>query len=120
MDNIVDLVQSQMIASVKNKEHIENAIQSNCNIVFLLTGDLISTKQYLDILKKHNKITFVHVDFIDGLANTRSAIEYIADVWKPKGIISTKSNLIKFAKEKGLMTIQRIFLIDGKDRKSVV
>lgn len=117
MDNIVDLVQSQMIASVKNKEHIENAIQSNCNIVFLLTGDLISTKQYLDILKKHNKITFVHVDFIDGLANTRSAIEYIADVWKPKGIISTKSNLIKFAKEKGLMTIQRIFLIDGNALK---
>lgn len=113
MDNIVDLVQSQVIASVKKEKHLDKAIHSNSNIVFLLTGDLMSTKTYLDRLKEHQKMTFVHIDFIDGLANTRSAIKYIAEVWKPKGIISTKSNLIKFAKEEGLMTVQRIFLIDG-------
>lgn len=67
----------------------------------------------MDVLKKYNKATFVHVDFIEGLSNTKSAIEYIANVWQPKGIITTKSNLIKFAKEEGLMTVQRIFLIDG-------
>ncbi|MGM8215882.1 glycerol-3-phosphate responsive antiterminator [Bacillaceae bacterium W0354] len=117
MDNIVDLVQSQIIASVKNEKHLDNAIHSNSNIVFLLTGDLMSTKAYLDLLKENHKKTFVHVDFIDGLANTRSAINYIADVWQPEGIISTKSNLIKFAKEKGLMTVQRVFLIDGNALK---
>ena len=113
MDNIVDLVESQVIASVNEKNHLELAAKSTANIVFLLTGNLITTKKYLDQLKKYNKTTFIHVDFIDGLSNTRSAIEYIANVWQPKGIITTKSNLIKFAKEEGLMTIQRIFLIDG-------
>lgn len=113
MDNIVNLVESQVIASVNEKQHLELAATSNANIVFLLTGNLITTKKYLDLLKKHNKTTFVHVDFIDGLSNTKSAIEYIANVWQPKGIITTKSNLIKFAKEEGLLTIQRIFLIDG-------
>lgn len=113
MDNIVDLVQSQVIASVKKQEHLEKAIHSNANIVFLLTGDLMSTKKYLDTLKAHGKDAFIHVDFIDGLANTRSAIDFIADNWQPKGIITTKTHLIKHAKEKGLMTIQRIFLIDG-------
>lgn len=113
LDNIVDLVESQVIASVNEKNHLELAAKSNANIVFLLTGNLITTKKYLDQLKKYNKTTFIHVDFIDGLSNTRSAIEYIANVWQPKGIITTKSNLIKFAKEEGLMTIQRIFLIDG-------
>lgn len=117
LESIVDLVQSQVIASVKHGEHLEAAAKSHSNIVFLLTGDLVTTQQYVDELKKHNKTTFVHVDFIDGLSNTKSAIKYIAEVWKPKGIITTKSNLIKFAKEEGLMTIQRIFLIDRNAMK---
>ncbi|WP_047982626.1 glycerol-3-phosphate responsive antiterminator [Ornithinibacillus contaminans] len=117
MGNIVDLVQSQVIASVKHQDDIDMATHSNANIVFLLTGDLMTTKNYLERLKKYKKTTFVHIDFIDGLSNTRSAIKYIAEEWKPQGIITTKSNLIKFAKEEGLMTIQRIFLIDRNAMK---
>ncbi|GIO27021.1 glycerol-3-phosphate responsive antiterminator [Ornithinibacillus bavariensis] len=117
MDNIVDLVQSQVIASVKHEDHLDMAIHSNSNIIFLLTGDLMTTKDYLDRLKKYNKTTFVHIDFIDGLSNTKSAIQYITEVWQPKGIITTKSNLIKYAKEEGLMAIQRIFLIDRNAMK---
>lgn len=117
MNGIVDLVESQVIASVKSKQQLEFAANSKANIVFLLTGNLITTKKYINHLKKYNKIIFVHIDFIDGLANTRSAIEYIANIWQPKGIITTKSNLIKFAKEEGLMAIQRIFLIDGNAMK---
>lgn len=117
MKKIVDLVDSQVIASVKSKQHLEVAASSSVNIVFLLTGSLITTQKYVDFLKKHDKKVFIHLDFIDGLANTKSAVEYIASVWKPDGIISTKSNLIKFAKEEGLMTVQRVFLIDRNAMK---
>lgn len=113
----MDLVQSQVIASVKNGEHLRAAERSRSNIVFLLTGDLMTTHHYLNELKEHNKTTFVHVDFIEGLSNTKSAIKFIAEVWQPKGIITTKSNLIKYAKEEGLMAIQRIFLIDKNAMK---
>lgn len=112
MSNIVDIVQSQVIASVKQEKHLDMAIQSNSNIIFLLTGNLMTTKKYIDRLEENGKTVFVHVDFIEGLANTRSAIQFIAEVWKPKGIITTKNNLIKYAKEEGLMAIQRVFLID--------
>ncbi|SFC91024.1 glycerol uptake operon antiterminator [Bacillus sp. OV322] len=110
--NIVDLVQSQVIASIKSEADIEKAIASNCNIVFLLTGNLLNMKDYLDRLKQAKKHIFIHIDFIEGLSNTRSAIKYIAQSWKPTGIITTKNTLIKFAKEEKMMTIQRIFLID--------
>ncbi|WP_221568902.1 glycerol-3-phosphate responsive antiterminator [Alkalihalobacillus sp. TS-13] len=112
MPNIVDIVQSQVISSIKKEEDLKSAISSNSNISFLLTGDIITTKGYIDQLKEAGKMTFVHTDFIEGLSNTRSAITYIAKIWKPMGIITTKSNLIKYAKEEGLMTIQRLFLID--------
>ena len=112
MPNIVDIVQSQVISSIKNEKDIELAISSTANITFVLTGNIITTKGYIEQLNKAGKMTFVHLDFIDGLSNTRSAITYIAKIWKPMGIITTKSNLIKYAKEEGLMTIQRLFLID--------
>lgn len=112
MHNIVDIVQSQVISSVKSEKDIEIAIHSNSNITFILTGDILTTKGYIDQLNQAGKMTFVHIDFIEGLSNTKSAISYIAKVWKPVGIITTKSNLIKYAKEVGLMTIQRLFLID--------
>jgi glycerol uptake operon antiterminator len=109
---IIDIVQSQVIASIKEDGDLEKAVQSNVNIVFILTGSLITMNDYVKKLKKAGKTTFIHIDFIDGLSNTKSAIKYIAEIWKPSGIITTKSNLIKYAKEEGLMTIQRLFLID--------
>jgi len=110
--NIVDLVQSQVIASIKNEEDIEKAIASNSNIVFLLTGNLLNMTDHLTRLKEAKKQIFIHIDFIEGLSNTKSAIKYIAQCWKPTGIITTKNSLIKYAKDEKLMTIQRIFLID--------
>ncbi|MEW9676841.1 glycerol-3-phosphate responsive antiterminator [Lentibacillus sp. L22] len=112
MSKIVNMVDSQVIASVKHTKHLDAASTSNANIVFLLTGDLLSTPEYLNRLHKRDKQTFLHIDFVEGLSNSKNAIKYIARAWKPKGIITTRSSLIKYAKEEGLMAIQRIFLID--------
>ncbi|WP_193064313.1 glycerol-3-phosphate responsive antiterminator [Oceanobacillus oncorhynchi] len=120
MESIVNIVESQIIASVKSPEHLEMAASSNSNVVFLLTGDLLTTPDYLDVLKKAGKQAFLHIDFIEGLSNSRNALKYIAKVWKPKGIITTRNTLIKYAKEEGLMTIQRIFLIDKNAMKKGV
>ncbi|MFT4413977.1 glycerol-3-phosphate responsive antiterminator [Fredinandcohnia humi] len=112
MNNIVDLVESQLIISIKDPASIEKATQSNSNVVFLLTGDLLSAKDLIKPLQEANKHVFIHLDFIDGISNSKSAIKFIAKEWKPCGIITTKASLVKLAKEEGLMTIQRIFLLD--------
>jgi glycerol uptake operon antiterminator len=111
--NIIDLIESQVIVSIKTPDDIEKAIKSSSNIVFLLTGDLLTIHEYIKVLQKAGKKVFLHIDFIDGLSNTKSALKYIAHYLKPVGIITTKSTLIKFAKEYNLLAIQRIFLIDG-------
>ena len=112
MSKIVDIVESQIIASVKTEKDIDIALQSNANIIFLLTGDLLSTKRYIERINEAKKDVFIHIDFIDGLANSKTAIEFVAEIWKPRGIITTKSNLIQHAKKAGLLTVQRMFLID--------
>lgn len=109
---IVDMVDSQVIATVKRQEDMDKAIKSKANIVFLLTGNLLNMKEYINILQQADKKVFLHLDFIDGLGYRKSAIEFIAKKWKPDGIITTKLNVIKYANEEGLATIQRLFLID--------
>lgn len=111
-NQIVDIVESQVIASIENPNDIQQVINSEANIAFLLTGDLLMAKNYIDQLKSAGIKVFIHLDFITGISNSRSAIQYIAQKWRPDGIISTKGQPIQFAKKEGLLTIQRIFLID--------
>lgn len=111
--NLVDMVESQIIASVHNEEDLQCALTSQANIVFLLTGNLMTTADYVKELRQAGKEVFIHLDFIDGVSNSRSALEFVAKFWNPTGIITTKGHIIKTAKEAGLMTIQRIFLLDG-------
>ncbi|WP_040287479.1 glycerol-3-phosphate responsive antiterminator [Sporosarcina koreensis] len=111
--NFIDMVESQMIASVHTEKSLEQALTSNVNIVFLLTGDLLTAGIYIERLQNAGKRVFLHLDFIDGLANSKSAISFVKETWGPTGIITTKSHLIKYASDMGLMTIQRIFLLDG-------
>jgi glycerol uptake operon antiterminator len=110
--SMVDLFESQIIATITSQEQIPLAIESHSNVTFLLTGDLLTGPSYIKQLKDAEMIVFLHLDLIEGLANDRSAIQYVARNWKPDGIITTKTNLIKFAKEEGLLTVQRLFLID--------
>ncbi|KOP78223.1 antiterminator [Bacillus sp. FJAT-21945] len=111
--NIVDLVESQIIASVVDEKDLDIACRSNPNVVFLLTGDLLTSADYIKKLQSNEKTVFLHLDFIEGLSNSKSAVEYIAKNLKPTGIITTKSHVVKYAKEYGLVTIQRIFLLDA-------
>jgi glycerol uptake operon antiterminator len=110
---LVDMVDSQIIASIHNEEDLQFALTSNANIVFLLTGNLMTISDYVKELRNAGKYVFIHLDFIDGISNSRNALSYVAKFWNPTGIITTKSHIVKFANDAGLMTIQRIFLLDG-------
>ncbi len=63
----------------------------------------------LCVLKRKEKKAFIHMDFIEGLGKDQKAIDYINEVIGPDGIISTRSNHIKYARDIGLFTIQRFF-----------
>jgi glycerol uptake operon antiterminator len=109
---IVDLVEHQTIATVEKIESLEGAIESPANIIFLLVGSIFNIKDLVDQVKAAGKHVFLHMEFIEGIAPDRSGVAFIAQHVRPSGIISTKGNLVRIAKEAGLMAIQRIFLID--------
>ncbi|MBQ1995815.1 MAG: glycerol-3-phosphate responsive antiterminator, partial [Clostridia bacterium] len=70
-------------------------------------------KEITQKVKDAGKLVFIHVDLVEGFSKDSTALNYISKEIKPDGIISTKNSQLKVAKTLGLLTVQRIFIIDS-------
>ncbi|MBO7353952.1 MAG: glycerol-3-phosphate responsive antiterminator [Lachnospiraceae bacterium] len=102
-----------VIAAIKDEAGLENCLDTDIGIVFVLFGDICSISDIVNTLKEHGKTAMVHIDLITGLGSKEIAVDYIKRMTSADGIISTKPMLIKRAKELGLFTIQRFFVLDS-------
>jgi len=102
-----------IIAALKNADDLEDVIKSQVNVVFVLHADIFNIDYLVNAIKDSGKSVLIHIDFLEGIGRDNKAIDYIAQRIKPDGIISTRSNHIKYAKENGMFAIQRFFLIDS-------
>jgi glycerol uptake operon antiterminator len=105
--------ENPVIAAVRKVEEANEAAQAQVTTVFLLHADIFNIKALIDKMKSCEKNVFIHIDFLEGIGRDNKALDYIAEVIRPDGIISTKSSSIRYAKEKGVFAIQRFFLIDS-------
>lgn len=104
---------SPIIAGVKDLNNLETALESDCQIIFLLCGTIFDLKDTVKKAKEKGKMIFIHVDLLDGFSKDVTALKYIHSEICPDGIISTKNSLLKAAKSLGLLTVQRVFIIDS-------
>lgn len=102
-----------IIAAVNNLEILDSALNSPCEIIFLLTGNIFNLKEIAHRVRDKNKELYIHVDSIDGFSKDTWGLEYIIKNIYPDGIITAKDNLIKLSKSMGVFTIQRLFITDS-------
>ncbi|MBU5483112.1 glycerol-3-phosphate responsive antiterminator [Clostridium sp. MSJ-11] len=114
MGNIKELlIENPIIAALRNDDDLEEVIKSKALIVFILYGNIINIGSICKKLEENKKLPFIHLDMIEGLKGDFSGIEFIKENANPRGIITTKTSNIKYAKQLGLYSIQRIFIIDS-------
>ena len=106
-----------VIAAVRDKL-FDKALQSPVDVIFLLGGDIATISQRIKAAKEQKKYIFIHIDLADGIGKDRSGIRFLAQCGAD-GIISTKSSLIKYAKEQNMLTIQRFFAYDSHGVESI-
>lgn len=104
----------RLIPVSKNKRQYELFLKSSYEFGVYLDTDLIQLKPISQLAKEHKKKILIHTDLIQGLKNDEYSAEYICQEIRPFGIISTRPSVIAKAKQRGLMTIQRIFLLDSQ------
>jgi len=105
--------QRPVIAAVRTPEDVAIASQSAVAAVFLLGGSILTLEDMVKTLRRAGKYVFIHLDLCDGLGKDNAAVEWCFQTLRPDGLISTRSQLLKRAGELGMMTIQRIFLVDS-------
>ena len=114
-EELLGILSSQpIIASVKNDEELEQALQSDVGVIFLLYGTILSVGELTQRVHQSGKQVFVHLDMVEGLAPKEVAADFIARTTAADGVISTKAQLPRRARELGLVAIQRFFLLDSK------
>ena len=107
------LEDSPIIAAVKDDEGLSRCLTSDSRIIFILYGDIVTISDIVETVKSAGKLAIVHLDLINGLSSKEVAVDFLQKYTNADGIITTKPTLIKRAKELGLFTILRLFLIDS-------
>lgn len=107
------LLDYPVITAVKNRSGLERAFGSPSSVIFVLFGDLCNIREIVEAIKSAGKLAIVHLDLIDGLANREISVSFLKQNTRIDGVISTKPQLVRCAKEAGLITVQRFFLLDS-------
>jgi len=107
------LHEAVLIPAVKSMEELDRVLAGDRKLVFVLFGDILSIADVVARLKAAGKMVFVHLDLIDGLDSRNVAVDFLAKNTLADGILSTKANLVKYAKTQGLLTVQRFFVLDS-------
>jgi glycerol uptake operon antiterminator len=109
---------SVIIPSVRNVDDFKFALgHTKSASIILLFGDIIVLPSIIQEAKKYNKRVLVHLDLIGGIGKDRSGIRYLARLGV-NSAITTKPQLVKFAREEGMIVIQRLFVMDSEALKS--
>jgi len=106
-----------VIAAVQDDKWQE-ALKSPAQVIFYLSADLMTVKEKVAQAHEAQKYVMIHLDLAEGIGKDRAGIRYLAGCGVD-GIISTRAQLIRLAKEQGLLTVQRFFALDSKGMESI-
>lgn len=110
----VDLLEiSPVIAAIKDDAGLKGCLDTDCQVVFILYGDVCNIGRIVETLKSNGKYAMVHADLIQGLAPKEVSIDFLRENTRADGIISTKIKLVRRAMELGMFGIFRSFIIDS-------
>ena len=104
--------EKKVAASVRNDEDFRSALESPVEVIFLQNSDIMNVKGQIEDGHKAGKKVFVHMDFAEGIGKDRGGLNFLK-MLGADGILTTKTGLIRSARDIGLLTVQRFFIVDS-------
>lgn len=113
-NNLQEILEDNpVIASVKDDTNLEEALISDCSIVFILYGNVLNISEIVKKIKDRGKMAFINVDLLEGFSAKEVVIQFLKQQTQVDGILSSRVSMIKAAKSHGFITIHRFFFIDS-------
>ena len=114
LDFRASLVRKPVIAGLKSDKDLMKACEAGIEVCFFLVGNVFELRRVAEGCRNHKQMIFAHVDLIQGVARDKFGIQFLAEELGVDGILTTKGHLIAAAKSNGLLTIQRLFMLDSE------
>ena len=111
-DLIKQLEKHPVIASVRSPAAVRRAIESPVAAIFLMNTSILEAGELVRDIHAGGKKVFLHLDLTDGLGRDDTAVRWCVERLGVDGVISTRPAMLKTASELGVVTIQRLFLMD--------
>jgi len=102
----------RILPAARKVKDIEKLLKLSYEYIVILDTHISQISSIVQLAKSHGKKPLLHADLIEGLKNDEYAAEYLCQVVKPAGIVSTRAGVISKTKQNGLLAIQRLFLLD--------
>ncbi len=110
---MVDFTLDPIIAAVRDETGFVRALNAAPEMIFLLKSNILTIGEHIDRAHRNGKKLFVHVDLAEGIGKDEAGVSFLASL-DVDGIISTRTGIVKAAKEHGLICVQRFFMIDSR------
>ncbi|CCO08642.1 glycerol-3-phosphate responsive antiterminator [Desulforamulus hydrothermalis] len=121
MESLIKILLNKPVAAaVRRLDDMEEVLRHpNINAIFLLGGDINSLPPVVKRVRTTSKLLFIHIDLLEGIGKDRAGIHLLKRMGV-HGIVTTKGNLVKYAREEGLYVIQRVFIVDSESVKTAI
>lgn len=107
------LTNHPVIAAARTPDAVLRASKSPVAAVFLLGGSIFELEKMVQTVHDADKYAFLHIDLAEGIGRDEAAVEWCVRNLHIDGLISTRPQLIRKASDMGVVTIQRLFLMDS-------
>ena len=118
MKKLLSVLEQDPVIAAVGDDKWADALKYPGKVIFYLSADLLTIAERVAEAHDAGKLLMVHVDLAEGIGKDRAGVAYLAK-YGADGVISTKSNLIRYAKEQGLIAIQRCFALDSRGLDSI-
>ncbi|MDI6870799.1 MAG: glycerol-3-phosphate responsive antiterminator [Bacillota bacterium] len=114
VDLLPKLKRKPVIAGIRLGADLERALAEGVEVFFALAGTIFDLEETASRICAARRLVFAHIDLIEGVGRDGAGLRYLARNFGIHGILSTRSALVRAAREEGLLAIQRLFLLDSE------
>ena len=117
-DQLIDRLEDCPVIAAVREPKFQAALSSPAEVLFCLEAHLLTIRQRIAQAHEAGKAIFIHMDLAEGIGKDKEGLQYLAQCGAD-GIISTRAQIIRAAKDLGLLTVQRFFALDSQGMDSV-
>lgn len=115
---LLECLEDNPVIAAIGDDKWQDALESPVQVLFYLSANLLNVQEKIRQAHAAQKLLMVHIDLAEGIGKDNAGIRFLADSGAD-GIISTRANMIRLAKNHGLLAIQRVFALDSKGMDSI-